>query len=441
MRMQDELGVLCGALYSGLRAPSSLLSADGMRDAQLRAAGMSHRIGYLSGAPRVSTADTAVHGGSRAHVVGVIGAFERRGWGVEKFIAGDRLGAGAIGLSNAFVRPNSIARRVVGDLGKIALGRMNARRALGELAGHVDWVYERFAAFHSLGVAFQRYGIPWILETQGPMFYEARIERRVVALWRLARALELAAYRRCDVLICVSDALGALLSERYAVDARKIVVVPNGVDPCFFNPVTAAPERQFPFFTIGYVGSLDAWQALDCLIDAVAEVRHAQRIEIGVVVVGSGIMREAWIERANRAGIGLYIKFLGQQPRSAIPALLRGFDVGFSGQRMMSIGSMYHSPLKLLEYLAMGVPVIASEFADSRRLVRDRENGFLFSHDRPVSLTEAIRAALARCSDLPAMGHAGRAFVLRDHSWDARVAFMVDRIQSLIPPARRAVEA
>ena len=143
------------------------------------------------------------------------------------------------------------------------------------------------------------------------------------------------------------------------------------------------------------------------------------------------------MDHARRLGLESRVKFLGQRPRHEIPALIRGFDVGFSGQRRMSIGSMYHSPLKLLEYLSMGVPVIASDFADAKRVVTHDENGFLFSHERVGTLAMAIRAAIEARSGLPVMGQRARAEILRAHSWDARVSYMKDRINDLLPSAKR----
>ena len=397
---------------------------------------MNHRIGYLSGAPRVSTSEAAYAGGPRAHVLGVIQAFERMGWRVERFIVGDRLAPTAGRTAQEWARRGSFVTRAIGDIGKLAIGAVSARRALQELDRKVDWVYERFAAFQSLGLPFQRRGVPWILETQGPMFYEARTERRVSALSGLARQVELAAYNRCDVLVCVSDAVRDILAE-HGVDPARMIVVPNGVDTEFFDPAKHAPMRLSSAFTIGFVGTLDNWQSLDVLLEAIAEIVRTDGADISVTVVGTGLMQESWIDQARRLGLETRVRFLGQRPRHEIPALIRGFDVGFSGQRRMSIGSMYHSPLKLLEYLSMGVPVIASDFADAKRVVTHGENGFLFSHERVGTLTMAIRAAIAARSRLPVMGQLARAEILRAHSWDARVSYMKDRINDLLPSAKR----
>jgi glycosyltransferase involved in cell wall biosynthesis len=385
----------------------------------------------------VSTSDGADASGPRSHVLGVIKGFEGLGWQVERYIAGDRLDQTIGRKGREFVNGRSVIARAAGDFGKIALGQLSARRALRELHGRIDWVYERFAAFQSLGAPFQKRGIPWILETQGPMFYEAKAERQVTALTGVARRLELAAYQSCDVLVCVSDALKEILAE-CGVDERRVVVVPNGVDVGFFDPAKHERPKRSRQFTIGFVGSLDDWQAVDTLMEAVAEVRRGDGLDVSVTVVGSGLMEEAWSQHARRLGLESCVRFLGQRPRHEVPGLIGGFDVGYSGQKRMKIGRMYHSPLKLLEYLAMEVPVIVSEFADAKRLVAHGENGFVFSHERAGTLAEAIRAAVAVRDQLPAMGQRARRAVVSAHSWDARVQYMTERINDLLPQAKRS---
>jgi len=96
-------------------------------------------------------------------------------------------------------------------------------------------MYERFAVLQALGWVFKRDGIPWILETSGLYSDEAKTERNSLVLTGVARRLEVFAYGRCDVLVCVSAALKELVVEKTGVDPEKILVVPNGVDAAFFD--------------------------------------------------------------------------------------------------------------------------------------------------------------------------------------------------------------
>lgn len=389
------------------------------------------RLGYLCGAPRVSTRPDAEAGGPRTQALGVIGGFEALGWEVKPFIAGDRLppavaGKGAEGMMTA-----SPVNTLMADLARMGLGAFNARRCWRELGGQVDWVYERFATLQSLGWIFQRKGVPWILETNGPFFYEAKAERKSLLLTGLARRLEMEAYRQCDVLVCVSRALKEIVIRECGVDPKKVVVAPCGVDTAFFDASGHPPRRFFENFTVGYVGLLIAWQGLDLLFEAVGELK-GEGLLIHVVVVGDGPARHEWECLAKELDVGDCVRFVGRVPLDEVPGYIAGFDLGYSGQLPLKIGSMYHSPLKLYEYMAMGRPVLASAYDDARGLVEGKGTGFLFTPGDARDLKRALREAYHARPDLGEMGEGARQEVIRNHSWTARIREMVLQTEEIL---------
>src|SRR5215216_2690817 len=165
------------------------------------------QLGYLCGAPRVSTRPDSESSGPRAHVVGIIGAFRALGWEVHEYIVGDSLPRRFVGEGSRMLIDRGHFRRLGADVARIVMGRINARRAFTRLNKRVDWVYERFGAFQSLGGPFQSCGIPWILETQSPLFREAHGVRQSIVLVDTERRIETTAYERCDALVCVTEAL------------------------------------------------------------------------------------------------------------------------------------------------------------------------------------------------------------------------------------------
>ena len=79
------------------------------------------------------------------------------------------------------------------------------------------------------------------------------------------------------------------------------------------------------------------------------------------------------------------------------------------------------APLKILESMASGTPVIASDLPAVREIMRDREHGRLIAPDRPSELARAVRVALDYPDDLRRMGEAARAHVAEHLSWDRSV--------------------
>jgi glycosyltransferase involved in cell wall biosynthesis len=389
------------------------------------------RLGYLSAAPTVSTRPAAASAGPRAHILGTINGFRNAGWTVKPYVVGDRLppGVGSGGVQRLLERVP--AARPLADLARLAMARHGAAKAWAELGGEVDWVYERFATMQVLGRPFQRAGIPWILETQGLFFYETRIERASVGWPALARRIETRAYRDCDVLIAISEPLKALLVERCGVDPAKILVVPNAVELDRFDPSLNGRERFFAELTLGFVGGLIAWQGLDLLLEALATLR-AEGIVIGLAVIGDGAMLAPWRERAAALGIADKVVFTGQVAGTEVGAMLARCDLGYSGPRVMAIGSMYHSPIKLYEYMAQGLPVLAASFDDARKLIAGRGTGFLFAPGDGADLRRTLHDVHAHQAQLSQMGAAARALVAAEHSWPARVRDMIPAIGSVL---------
>ena len=139
------------------------------RDASLQDPASSPVLGYLSAAPTVSTRPEATSAGPRAHILGVVNGFQDQGWQVRPFIVGDRIPRG---VSNGVVQrrlEGSGLVRFAGDAARLTMAARNRAAAFREFGDKVDWVYERFATMQVLGHPFKRAGIPWILETQGPV--------------------------------------------------------------------------------------------------------------------------------------------------------------------------------------------------------------------------------------------------------------------------------
>lgn len=388
------------------------------------------KIGFLSAAPRVSTHPDAEADGPRSHILGVIHAFEALGWEVERFVVGDRVPPSLVQNSERALIAHQ-SQRLVADVARILFGALNARRAWRELGPGIDWVYERFATLQSLGWIFQQHGIPWVLETNGPFFYEAKDDRNSLVLTKLARRRECEAYHRCDALIAVSSALKHVLVQELEINPAKIVVVPNGVDLRVFNPCHHAPRRFFAEFTVGFVGSLIHWQGIDLLIRATAMLCE-EGVPLCIVVVGDGPYRQQWEELAQSIGLGDRVRFIGHVPWSEVPTYIAGFDIGFSGQIPTQLGIMYHSPLKLYEYMAMQKPVLASAFDDARVLVDGKGTGFLFQPGNVMDLAHALRQAYKARQGLPLMGRIAREEVVARHSWEDRVGFMISEVNRIL---------
>lgn len=393
---------------------------------------MKKQLGFISAAPRISTRPETQVPGPRTRVLGLIKGFEALDWEVKRFIVGDRVPQKLIESVPEKATNGKFFPTLAADLARLVLSTVNTQRSWQELGGRVDWAFEFAATMQTLGWNFKQHGVPWIVHTEGILFQESKAERKSIVLSGVARRLEMRTYRECDALVCVSETLKELVVRESGVLPEKVVVIPNGVDTDIFDPKQYEPKRLFPGFTVGFVGGLYMWQAVDVLLESVHALR-AEGMDLSVVVVGDGIMYETWRTQAHSLGIASNVAFVGRVPWAEVPEYIAGFDVCYTGQvEIQQVGRMYHSPLKLYEYMAMAKPIVASAFEDARRMLQDGETGFLFEPGNKEDLKRALTRAYHSKEQLSLMGQQAREVVLTQHSWVARVKTMIEGIEQIL---------
>ena len=384
---------------------------------------------YLSGAPRVSTTVNAEMGGPKSHILGVINSFRKQGWIVTEFIFGNNFES-RVNLNNSDKKLKSnLFIRVLADFYRIFIGIKN-QRALQKKYGNQNLkiVYERLSAFQHLGKGLhQKSDTIWVIETNGILFLEGKKDRKGIYFSNICRYFELRAYSHCDFVITISDELKNLIVSNFKINEKKVIVIPNGVDIERFNPENIVAKRIFDQFTIGFVGTLFDWCGLDLLIEAIAEIKEEMRPKL--VIVGDGISRKLFEEKVKKKGVDEYVKFIGKQPWEEIPSLIAGFDFCYSGQIETKSGKMYHSPLKIYEYLSMGKPVIASAYADAKSTILDGQNGFLFIPGDKEDLIHVIHRAISSWKSGDFKMQEIRTRLKNEHSWDQRIEFLLEQLK------------
>ena len=276
--------------------------------------------------------------------------------------------------------------------------------------------YERYSLFSdALARVTSALNIPGFLEVNAPLIDEQRIHRSLVgedvALETLQRQVAAAART-----VCVSQPVAEWVKERVSIEHHSTVaVVPNGVN---VNRIRPTPETAGSPVVV-FVGTLKPWHGVETLIQAkaVASTDWALRI------VGAGPEGERLRELA--ASSGTTVEFTGAITPELIPAALAGCAVATAPYPAMEdANDQYFSPLKIYEYCAAGLPVVASRVGQVPSIIDDGVTGLLVDPSDPAALAAAIDdlagAPLARA----AMSNAARTMATDHHSWDS----VLDRI-------------
>lgn len=292
---------------------------------------------------------------------------------------------------------------------------VTANEAIGEAlaaAGGFDVVYERAALWSVAPMTYAaRTGAVSIVELNAPLVDEQARYRTLVQA-DLARGLLASTLRSADVVVAVSDAVATWA--RGLAPAANVHVVPNGVDLRRFAPAERRSDPAGSEFVIGFVGTLRPWHGLPVLIDAfaaiAADIPHAR-----LKIVGDGPERSLIVAQAERHGLLERMTMTGPVPHDDVPALLRTMDVAVAPYPQLE--NFYFSPLKLVEYMAAGLPVVASDAGDVSSLVRHGETGVLVAPGDARDLAGALRRLYDDPGLRDRLGSAARDFVAARCTW------------------------
>jgi glycosyltransferase involved in cell wall biosynthesis len=224
------------------------------------------------------------------------------------------------------------------------------------------------------------------------------------------------AYRVASAVVSVLPAARPHLESR-GMAPSKLRVIPNGVSPdALIEPSGPAPAHVRAAtaqsgFTVGFVGTLGAANALETLIGA---ARLLAGEDIGFVIVGKGSAEQSL--RALAADVP-NVSFIGSVAKGDVPATLREFNVCYVGYHRSPLYRFGISPNKVFDYMAAERPVVlAAEAANDP--VRDADCGLTVPPDDPAALAEAIRwLRTVPSAERARLGANGRAFVEREHTY------------------------
>ena len=209
-----------------------------------------------------------------------------------------------------------------------------------------------------------------------------------------------------------------------------------GADTDQFQPrvggsMVAAPFPRADSDTVAvFSGAFRAWHGAIHLVEAIRRLRARGRSDIKAVLIGEG----PELARTREAAADLEgITFTGVLPHEELPAFLAAADIGvapFDISRHSSLSYDFHwSPLKIFEYMASGLPVVAPRIQRLAEIVEDGREGALYD----AADIDGLARTLERLAD-PALrttlGRAARVRAVEQYSWRAHCRRLDDALRS-----------
>jgi glycosyltransferase involved in cell wall biosynthesis len=288
-----------------------------------------------------------------------------------------------------------------------------------ELKGF-DLLYERMGwVGYGGGLASRWLGIPLILEVNGD--HVAEFEMLGVAPMGIQRRLSMCLMRyaagNAEHVVATGEGWRKRFIERWQVDGSKVNVVENGshmvelLDRKELKSFQEYEETKEPIKLI-YVGGFDPWQGLSLLVRAVSQV-VAVGFHLHLLLVGTGTEYENLIRLTNDLQLNTYITFTGQLPADQLASYLKKADIGVSVYQ----GRVEYSGLKLLDYKAAGLAIIATGDNGQPAILEHGRTGWIIPPGDEEALTTAICELVGDMKLRNKIGQAARIEAEKLHSW------------------------
>lgn len=310
------------------------------------------------------------------------------------------------------------------------------RRVLSDLMAKTDrpeLIYERYAYF-SFAIAFlsRKYRLPLVLEVNTTCLdYDVR---KIRLRW-LARKIEHYVFKRATLIVVVSSYLKNKIQHHYGIPDTHICITPNAVDPEQFSlsdrvepDLRLMKARSFvqDKIVIGFVGIFVPWHGLDFLIDVFCDLVQTAKVDPStvLVLVGDGPMRGSIEKKVHDAALSERVLITGKVPHEQIQYFLDLFDVA-----IMPDSNPFGSPMKIVEYMAMGKPIVAPAYGPVTEIITHGETGLLFNPRDKEACIKVIEQFLSSSELREQLGNNARQVVLTQHTWTKNVEKILQQLK------------
>lgn len=262
-----------------------------------------------------------------------------------------------------------------------------------------------------------RHGVRIIFDHHDPVpeMFVAKFGRKGF-FYHAVRLAERMTYRVASVAISTNESHREIAIQRGRMPPERVFVVRSGPDLSRFNIVSPDDSyRRGKRYAVGYVGVMGEPEGLDLLLQSIAWIVHKQhRKDIQFMLIGSGPMAETLQTMARKLNIAEHVEFPGRVPDDELMVRLSTCEVCVNPDRK----SKYNDKCtmnKILEYMALGKPVVQYDLVEGRRSAEDAS-----LYARPDDIEDFGQKILELLSDpmrCAKMGEIGKRRMVEQLEW------------------------
>ena len=274
-------------------------------------------------------------------------------------------------------------------------------------------------------IAGEKLGIPVIYEVRGLWDItrgSAEVEYMDSDKYKQSMRMELDVCSRANHVCVITQALKDFLINK-GINAQKITVLPNGVDLERFTIRDPDQELMQALklegkVVIGYVGSMQQYEGLDLLLEAISSVREKTNVDFHFLAVGDGSEIDLLKKMTIELNISDLVTFTGRVPHHEVADYYSLIHICPFPRKNQLVCQLV-SPLKPFEAMAMGKAVISSDVAALRESIEPGVNGILHKADDFNSLSDELLRLIDDPNLVRKIGEGGSMWVKQQRSWES----------------------
>ncbi|HKP97243.1 MAG TPA: glycosyltransferase family 4 protein [Fibrobacteria bacterium] len=275
-------------------------------------------------------------------------------------------------------------------------------------------IYERYSLnTFAPSLLCRLLGIKHVLEVNDSVVIE---RSRPLELRAVSSFLEGCCLRSADLSITITERFRRQLLDRFGARGIRIEVMTNAVtrrrfDRGFDREAVRRALGLEDAIVLGGAGQFLEWHGLADLVERLGPEAKARNLRF--LFVGDGPARADVMAKAEALGVADRVHFTGMLPIDAVPGYLAVFDIA-----VIPKAAAHASPMKLIEYMAMGLPIVAPDLPSVRAALMDGSMGRIFPAGNMSAMKDAILDLMADRESARALGLKARAHVFAELTWD-----------------------
>lgn len=291
-----------------------------------------------------------------------------------------------------------------------------------------DGLYERYNLYFVSGVWLKKLtGIPFLLEVNAPLFQE-RSKYNSISQKSFAKWSENYVWLNADYVLPVTEVLAGYL-KKDGVQNSRIEVIPNGVNQHRFANIPDKDEFKNQLglqgkTVLGFTGFARKWHGLDRVVEYIAS---CEDINLHFLIVGDGPAIDDLKKSAQDMGVEDKLTVTGIVDRVNIAKYVSVYDIALQPDVVD-----YASPLKLFEYLELGIAVIAPDKDNICEILTDDESALLFDTEKDEAFIQNLKELCTDEGKRKKIAQGGQRLIVgKKLTWDCNAEKIVSLFLSI----------